>query len=130
MKTWKAKILATALTVGIAFGETAADQHKSLYERLGGMPAIRAVVDDFVGRILADQRVNRWFAHLASNPASAAGYKEKLADFLCQGTGGPCDYTGPDLVSAHRGRGVTNEAFQAVVEDLVATLEKLRVPEK
>ncbi len=99
----------------------------SLYQRLGGMPAIHAVVDDFVGRILADNRVNRWFAHVANNPALAAAYKTALADFLCQGTGGPCKYAGPDLRTVHRGRGITSDAFDAVIEDLVATLSKLKV---
>jgi hypothetical protein len=66
----------------------------------------------------------------ASDPANATAYKRSLADFLCQGTGGPCQYTGPDIVTAHKGRGVTGEAFDAVVEDLVATLDQLKVPEK
>jgi hemoglobin len=130
MKNWKSTILAAALAAGLASGQTAVKTQENLYQRLGGMPAIRAVVDDLVGRILADDRVNGWFAHAASDPAIAAGYKAKLADFLCQGTGGPCKYTGADLVTAHRGRGVTEEAFQAVVEDLVATLEKLKVPNR
>ena len=129
MKNWKSTILAAALTVGIASGQTAAVTRATLYDRLGGMPAIRAVVDDFVGRILADERVNRWFAHAASDPANMEAYKAKLADFVCQGTGGPCKYAGADMVTAHKGRGVTEEAFQAVVEDLVATLEKLKVPD-
>jgi hypothetical protein len=34
------------------------------------------------------------------------------------------------MVSAHRGRRVTGEAFDAVVEDLVAVLSTLKVPEK
>jgi hemoglobin len=130
MKNWKSTILAAALAAGLASGQTAVKTQENLYQRLGGMPAIRAVVDDLVGRILADDRVNGWFAHAASDPAIAAAYKAKLADFLCQGTGGPCKYTGADLVTAHRGRGVTEEAFQAVVEDLVATLEKLKVPNR
>ena len=102
----------------------------SLFQRLGGMPAIQAVVDDFVTRILADDRVNRWFAHAASDPENARLYKAKLVDFICQGTGGPCKYTGADMLSAHKGRGVTDDAFNAVVSDLVATLDKFKVPEK
>ena len=97
MKIWGICILTAVLTHGLAAGETVAGSHGSLYERLGGMPAIRSVVDDFVGRILADQRVNRWFAHAAADPEEAAAYKAKLADFLCQGTGGPCKYTGADM---------------------------------
>ena len=99
-----------------------------LYERLGGVSAIRAVVDEFVGRILADERVNRWFAHAASNPATAAAYKSALADFLCQGTGGPCKYAGLSMAAAHKGRGVTSEAFDAVMENLVASLNEFNVP--
>lgn len=130
MQNWKSTILTAALAAITVSGLAAAEPHASLYQRLGGMPAIRAVVDDLVSRILADERINKWFAHAASDPANATAYKEKLADFLCQGTGGPCRYTGADIVTAHKGRGVTDEAFTAVVEDLVATLEKLKVPEK
>jgi hemoglobin len=132
MKKWKKRqttIAAAALTA-LCVSTLAAEVHGSLYQRLGGMPAIRAVVDDLVTRILADERVNKWFAHAAADPAKATAYKEKLADFLCQSTGGPCQYAGPDIVTAHKGRAVTEEAFNAVVEDLVATLDKLKVPEK
>ena len=127
----RARILA-AIAACASFGIQAADNDKpaSLYERLGGMPAIRAVVDDFVSRILADERVNRWFAHAASDPDNARAYKAKLADFICQGTGGPCKYTGADMGAAHKGRGVTDDAFNAVVSDLVASLEKFNVLEK
>ncbi len=45
----------------------------SLYERLGGIAAIRAVVEDLVGGILADNRVNRWFAH-----AAPSGHRRSL----------------------------------------------------
>jgi hemoglobin len=131
MKKTRTMILAAAIAAYVVSSAQAGDDKKpaSLYERLGGMPAIQAVVDDFVGRILADDRVNRWFAHAASDPENAKAYKSKLADFICQGTGGPCKYTGADMFTAHKGRGVTDEAFQAVVSDLVATLEKFKVPE-
>jgi hemoglobin len=91
---------------------------------------VRAVVDDLVARILGDGRVNGWFAHAASSPETAAAYKAKLADFVCQATGGPCHYAGMDMEAAHKGRGITEAAFGAVVEDLTATLVKLKVPEK
>src|SRR5215471_10132105 len=125
-------MILTALAFSTGFSLRAADKEPqgSLYQRLGGMPAIQAVVDDFVTRILADERVNRWFAHAASDPVNAQAYRAKLADFICQGTGGPCKYTGADMFAAHQGRGVTDEAFSAVVSDLVATLEKFKVPEK
>jgi hemoglobin len=123
-------LVAMVSSVGFVLRAADEEQPRNLYQRLGGMPAIQAVVDDFVERILADQRVNRWFAHAASDPENGRAYKSKLADFICQGTGGPCKYTGADMFAAHKGRGVTDEAFQAVVSDLVATLDKFKVPEK
>jgi hemoglobin len=126
---WRTTILEAAMALLVATG-FAAEQHQTLYERLGGRPAIQAVVDDFVGRVVADDRVNKWFAHAAADPAEAARYKLKLGDFICQTTGGPCHYTGTDLGTAHRGRGITSEAFDAVVDDLTATLEKLGAPER
>ena len=62
----------------------------------------------------------------ASSPENTAAYKAKLADFICQGAGGPCKYTGVDMFTAHKGRGVTDDAFNAVVSDLVAARQAAR----
>lgn len=112
----------------LASGLCAAEPDKTLYERLGGQPAIQAVSSRLVDLILADKRVNSWFTHAAASPENAAAYKSKLAEFLCQSTQGPCRYTGMDMSAAHRGRAVTSQAFDAVVEDLVAVLDQLKVP--
>ena len=130
MKKCLAMVVAAGMAAAMSYGVTAGEVHTTLYDRLGGMPAIRAMVDDFVGRILADERVNHWFGHAASSPEMAAAYKVKLADFICQGTGGPCHYAGADMFSAHKGRGITDDAFNAVVEDLKSTLDHLQVPQK
>ncbi len=74
--------------------------------------------------------MNKWFAHAAASPENADAYKAMLAAFICQGTGGQCKYTGHDMVSAHKGRGVTSEAFDAVVQDLIGVLDKLKVPQQ
>ena len=98
---------------------------KSLYERLGGKPAIQAVVDDFVANVAADTRINRYFAN-----ANIPRLKAQLVDQICEATGGPCKYTGQNMKDAHRGMGITSAAFDALVEDLVKTLNKFNVPEK
>jgi len=77
--------------------------------------------------ILADERVHKWFAHAAVDPANVAAYKRNPADFRCQDTGGPCRNAGVDMVTAHKGRGVTGEALDAVVAELVATLDSSRI---
>jgi len=98
---------------------------KSLYDRLGGKDAITAVVDDFVGRVAADNRINGFFAK-----ANVPRLKMMLVDQICEASGGPCKYTGRDMKTAHRGMGITDAAFDALVGDLVATLDKFKVGER
>ena len=76
----------------MSFGQSAKTE-KSLYDRLGGQPAIEAVTNGLVTRILADGRVNKWFAHASSSPENTATYKAQLSTFICQSVGGPCKYT-------------------------------------
>jgi hemoglobin len=102
---------------------TNAQAQAPLYERLGGYPAISAVVDDFIQNVAADQRINGFFAH-----TDIPSFRQKLIDFVCVGTGGPCTYMGRDMRSAHAGMGVRNRDFNALVQDLGKTLHKLKVP--
>ena len=95
----------------------------SLYQRLGGQPAIVAVVDDAVGNIAGDPRINRFFAR-----ANVPRLKQGLVDQICQATGGPCVYKGPPMEVVHRGMRITDADFNALAEDLVRTLNKFKVP--
>jgi hemoglobin len=94
----------------------------TLYERLGSMDAITAVVDDFVARCAADERINRKFAR-----TDTGRLKKMLVDQICQATGGPCTYHGRDMRETHDGMSVTAGEFDALVEDLIATLNKFGV---
>jgi len=96
---------------------------KTLYQRLGGMPAISAVVDDFVGNVARDRRINRFFAN-----ANVPRLKVLLVQQICQASGGPCIYSGRDMRSAHRGMGISGQHFNALVQDLGKSLNKFRVP--
>lgn len=98
-------------------------QQSSLYKRLGGKPAITAVVHDFVGNVAADKRINGFFAK-----ANIPRLKRQLVDQICAGTGGPCTYRGRSMKDAHRGMGVQNRDFNALVEDLQKSLDKFKVP--
>jgi hemoglobin len=104
-------------------GSSAAPTEKSLYDRLGGKDAITAVVDDFVANVAADKRINAFFAN-----ADIPGLKQKLVDQICEVSGGPCKYTGKDMKTAHAGMGVKEADFNALVEDLVKSLDKFKVP--
>jgi hemoglobin len=98
---------------------------KSLYDRLGGQPAIEAVVKDFAGNVLADDRINQKFAKSDANRLVT-----NLITFMCVATGGPCKYEGQNMKAAHKNMAVTEGEFNALVEDLVKTLNKFNVPEK
>src|SRR5204863_322436 len=82
-----------------------------------------AVVDEFVARVAADNRINHFFAATASNPPRLAAFKGKLVDQICQAAGGPCKYTGKDMKTAHQGMGITTADFNALVEDLVGAFD-------
>jgi hemoglobin len=95
----------------------------SLYERLGGLDAITAVVDSFVARCAGDDRINRKFER-----TDISRLKMMLVDQVCEAAGGPCTYTGRTMPETHEGMGVTAGEFDALVEDLVATLDEFDVP--
>jgi hemoglobin len=95
----------------------------SLYERLGGLDAITAVVDAFVARCAGDGRINAKFAR-----SDVPRLKKMLVDQVCEAAGGPCTYTGRTMKETHDGMGVTAGEFDALVEDLIATLDEFGVP--
>jgi hemoglobin len=117
------RLLVLGLCLLTAFSVSVFAQQKSLYDRLGGKDAISAVVDDFAGNVLADPRINKKFGK--SDPARLLA---NLKDFVCFATGGPCKYTGLSMKDSHKNMGTTAGEFQALVEDLVKTLNKFNVP--
>jgi hemoglobin len=87
------------------------------------MAAITAVVADFRKRVQQDSRINSKFGRTDLHRLEAM-----LVDQVCEATGGPCRYTGRSMREAHEGMGVTTGEFNALVEDLVATLNGFKVP--
>jgi hemoglobin len=108
-------------------GRPAEAKDKTLYDRLGGKMAIKAVVDDFVGRVGGDARINGFFAATVADPKRLAAFKGNLVDQICQAAGGPCKYKGKDMKTAHKGMGISTADFTALVEDLSASLDKFKV---
>ncbi len=100
---------------------------KSLYVRLGGNPAITLVIDDFIGKVAADTRINAFFAAAAASPARLNKLKLNLVNQIGEASGGPEKYTGLDMKSAHKGMKITDAQFNALVEDLQASLVKFSV---
>ncbi|MGE0736203.1 MAG: group 1 truncated hemoglobin [Alphaproteobacteria bacterium] len=130
-KTFAAVVLAAGLGLsglglaGCAETKMEPPKPKSLYDRLGGKPAIEAVVDDFVARLAADRRINKRFAK-----SNIPKLKEHLVLQICETAGGPCKYTGKDMATAHKGMKITKNEFNITGQHLAASLDKFKVPEK
>ena len=96
---------------------------QSLYDRLGGKGAVIAVIDDFVARCASDARINGKFVR-----TDMPRLKAMLVEQVSVATGGPVEYTGRGMRETHDGMGVTAGEFDALVADLVATLDQFKVP--
>lgn len=100
----------------------------SLYDRIGGDAAVSAAVDVFYRKVLADDRINTFFEGVDMDKQAA---KQKA--FLTMALGGPNNYTGEDMRRGHAHlveKGLNNSHFDAVMENLGATLKELNVPDE
>lgn len=98
----------------------------SLYEQLGGEPAVSAAVEVFYRKMLSDDRVASFF-----DDVDMDGQIAKQKGFLTMVLGGPNHYTGQDMRNGHRhlvARGLNDSHVDVVVEHLGATLAELGVP--
>ncbi|HET6725573.1 MAG TPA: group 1 truncated hemoglobin [Gammaproteobacteria bacterium] len=95
----------------------------SLYVALGGKPGITAIVDTMLNNVADDMRIVHYFAS-----ANIANLRHDLIVKFCAISGGPCHYTGLNMVQTHRGLHVTAAAFNAMVEDLQAAMTRLKIP--
>lgn len=98
---------------------------ESLYNRLGGRPAITAVVGEFTARITADNRINK---HIAKTDLPKL--KFLLAEQICDVSGGPCKYSGRTMPDTHKGMKITQQEFIRTGEHLAAALDKFKVSAK
>lgn len=96
----------------------------SVFEKLGGAPAIDAAVDIFYRKVLADDRISHFF-----DTIDMEDQHKKQKAFLTMAFGGPNNYTGKDMREAHKSMNLTEEHFNAVAECLVGTLQDLDVPQ-
>jgi hemoglobin len=123
-------MLLASLTLSVGCKDDDDKKEASLYDRLGKVESISAVVDQFLGNVVADNRINGRFSATVASPAKVQALRDNLIDQICQATGGPCVYEGKTMVAAHTGMNITANEFNALVEDLVAALDSFDVPEK
>ena len=111
--------------------DTQPNDSASLYERLGGVYAIAAVVDDFIDRVMDDPRLNaNPRVDEAHHRVSRAGFKYLVTEMVCWATGGPQTYTGRSMRDSHAHLGITEAEWQAFLDDLHQTFERFAVPDQ
>jgi len=101
------------------------DENASLYDRLGGRDAIASVVAKMTQHITQNNEINGFFIG-----ANIDRVNYMLTEQICEATGGPCTYTGGDMISVHTGMNITEAQFNALVGDLVKSLNDHRVPQR
>jgi hemoglobin len=103
----------------------------SLYDRLGGIYNIATVVDDFIDRIMVDDRLNaNPRVDEAHHRVLPPGFKYLVTEQVAEAAGGPQRYTGRSMGDTHRDLLITAEEWEAFVDDFNQSLDKFQVPEQ
>jgi hemoglobin len=101
---------------------------KTLWDRLGGAAAVKAVVHDFVTIAAKDPKVNFTRGPRYKLDANAVvTLEEHLVQFISAATGGPLKYAGRDMKTVHAGMKIADAEFNAAAADLVEALKKHKV---
>ncbi len=117
---------------GVVYGFSSEENKKkfeqeraaSLYQRIGGKPALEAAVDLFYEKVLADERVNHFF-----DDVNMRVQIRKQKEFLAAVLGAPTPWTGKDMRKAHENLDLREEDFAAIAENLQKTLAELGLTE-
>jgi hemoglobin len=114
-----------------ARGRNVETQPTSLYDRLGGIYSIATVVDDFIDRIMVDDRLNaNPRVDEAHHRVLPPGFKYLVTEQVGEASGGPQRYTGRSMEDTHRDLLITRDEWEAFIDDLNQTLDKFGVPQQ
>lgn len=95
----------------------------SLYRDLGEKPGITRIVEGMLINVAGDPRIVQFFTKV-----DIAGLRDKLVDKFCVIAGGPCVYAGDTLEESHKAQNLTPSHFNALVENLQASMDSQGVP--
>jgi len=94
-----------------------------LYEQFGGPAGVDALVEEFLVRLLGDERISDQFVDV-----DLVNLNDRLVEQFCAELGGPCTYTGRTMAESHAGLGITEADFNALVEALVDAMQARGIP--
>ncbi|HEX5694033.1 MAG TPA: group 1 truncated hemoglobin [Arenimonas sp.] len=117
------RVLIPLALAGLLAGCAATAARPGLYEQFGGQAGIEALVEEFLVRLLSDERINDQFAEV-----DLVNLNDRLVEQFCVELGGPCTYAGRSMAESHAGLGITEADFNALVEDLVDAMDARGIP--
>ena len=94
-----------------------------LYQALGEKPGIGRLMDDFVVRVFKDPRIGHQF-----KDTKPQALQQSLTEQICQLSGGPCIYEGPDMDTVHAEMDINKSDFHALIEVLQAAMDAQSIP--
>ena len=116
--TWATVLSGLAATAMAQSTTTTTTTSAALYIALGEKTGLVKLMDDFVPRLQADPRLADAFKN-----ANVSNLKSQLVDQICQVSGGPCEYKGPDMKVTHSNMDITKTDFNALVEVLQKSMD-------
>lgn len=119
----RSALLALAMLVALSGCAASGSRGATLYDELGGREGVAALVDGFLVRVADDYRIVDTFAG-----SNVPRLRRLLEEQFCQVSDGPCEYTGGSMEETHRGMGIREAEFNALVEDLIDAMEALDLP--
>ena len=108
--------LAAALLISACSGM---QNQENLYSALGAEAGLEKIADNFILEIANDDRVIEYF-----EDTNVERFRQFFIEHMCNLADGPCEYTGDTLVDTHVGMNITVADFNAIVEDLMAAMNK------
>ena len=103
---------------------------KKLYERIGGAKGVSDIVDEWMRRSLADQKVAPFFQQTTSNPERLAKFRRSLNEQLCELADGPCQYKGPEVKKLQSELATNEESYLLFTDHLFQSMQKQNLPER
>ncbi|WP_331344945.1 group 1 truncated hemoglobin [Cellvibrio sp. UBA7661] len=112
-----------ALFIALLFTACTSSPKQSLYDDLGQYQGIDNIVRELIFIIAKDERVKARYKGV-----NMQHFKKGLSDYICQVSGGPCQYANENMRQVHAGHNYTNTEFNAIVDNLILAMERREIP--
>lgn len=104
--------------------EAVTEKSATLYERLGGEEGLITIVDDVLEAHMNNPAISARFLPYLERPEYVEQLKKHTVNFFCAGAGGPQQYGGRDMTTAHRGMNISAAEYMHAIDDIMGVMDK------